>query len=81
MSKPTPVFTGPKPSPATAAASASAPPAEQSRGGPPPNARGKPIMTIPSEQILQGSDAINIEHNGRVYQLRRTRQGKLILTK
>jgi hemin uptake protein HemP len=31
--------------------------------------------------MLQGRDAISIEHNGRLYQLRQTRQGKLILTK
>ena len=36
---------------------------------------------IPSASILQGRDAISIEHNGRLYQLRQTRQGKLILTK
>ena len=36
---------------------------------------------IPSASILQGRDAILIEHNGRLYQLRQTRQGKLILTK
>lgn len=36
---------------------------------------------IPSATLLQGRDAITIEHNGRLYQLRKTRQGKLILTK
>jgi hemin uptake protein HemP len=54
-------------------------------GGPPRSgpggAREREIATIASDQILKGSDAINIEHNGRIYQLRRTRQGKLILTK
>ena len=44
-------------------------------------AAGATRRAIPSEQILQGQDAIEIEHNGRIYQLRRTRQGKLILTK
>ena len=39
------------------------------------------VVTIASAALLQGRDAINIEHNGRVYQLRQTRQGKLILTK
>jgi hemin uptake protein HemP len=47
----------------------------------PAAAREREIATIASDQILKGSDAINIEHNGRIYQLRRTRQGKLILTK
>ncbi|MEO7761295.1 MAG: hemin uptake protein HemP [Casimicrobiaceae bacterium] len=42
--------------------------------------RGSP-ESIPSFEILKGRDSINIEHNGRIYQLRRTRQGKLILTK
>ena len=54
--------------------------AAPARGGP-PGAREREIATITSDQILKGADAINIEHNGRVYQLRRTRQGKLILTK
>ncbi|MEO8135891.1 MAG: hemin uptake protein HemP [Betaproteobacteria bacterium] len=39
------------------------------------------LPAIPSASILQGRDAVNIEHNGRIYQLRKTRQGKLILTK
>jgi len=47
----------------------------------PAAARDREVATIASDQILKGSDAINIEHNGRIYQLRRTRQGKLILTK
>ena len=54
-------------------------------GGPvrngPTGPREREIATIASDQILKGADAINIEHNGRIYQLRRTRQGKLILTK
>jgi hemin uptake protein HemP len=51
-----------------------------SRDGP-GGALKREISTIASDQILKGADAINIEHNGRIYQLRRTRQGKLILTK
>ena len=39
------------------------------------------IPPIQSASLLQGRDAITIEHNGRLYQLRRTKQGKLILTK
>ena len=36
---------------------------------------------VPSAQLLQGRDSITIEHNGRLYVLQKTRQGKLILTK
>ena len=43
--------------------------------------RGARATPISSATILQGRDAINIEHNGRIYQLRQTKQGKLILTK
>ena len=56
-------------------------PASDTRSGAGQAAAGAARRAIPSEQILQGQDAIEIEHNGRIYQLRRTRQGKLILTK
>jgi hemin uptake protein HemP len=46
----------------------------------PPRESGGPAP-IPSATLLQGRDAVMIEHNGRLYQLRQTRQGKLILTK
>lgn len=36
---------------------------------------------ISSAALLQGSDAVYIDHAGVLYQLRATRQGKLILTK
>lgn len=36
---------------------------------------------VESEQLFQGRKSIQIEHNGTVYHLRATRQGKLILTK
>lgn len=36
---------------------------------------------IPSASLLKGKDVVTIEHNGRLYQLRKTKQGKLILTK
>ena len=48
-----------------------------------PSARG-PVDSgagVRSSTLLLGRDAITIEHNGRLYQLRQTRQGKLILTK
>lgn len=34
-----------------------------------------------SEDVLQGQTAVAIAHNGAVYRLQTTRQGKLILTK
>jgi hemin uptake protein HemP len=46
-----------------------------------PATTGTARRAISSAEILRGHDAIDIEHNGRIYQLRRTRQGKLILTK
>lgn len=36
---------------------------------------------LPSEALLQGRRTIEISHNGAVYRLQATRQGKLILTK
>lgn len=39
------------------------------------------IETISSSSLLQGRDAVSIEHKGELYRLRQTRQGKLILTK
>ena len=45
------------------------------------DAEPAPASSIPSATLLQGRDSITIEHNGRLYQLRQTRQGKLILTK
>ena len=41
---------------------------------------GKPPVWKSSE-ILQGSEMVLIEHAGETYQLRVTRQGKLILNK
>lgn len=34
-----------------------------------------------SATLLQGRSSVDIEHNGAVYRLQATRQGKLILTK
>ena len=39
-----------------------------------------PTGTIDSAQILRGSQEVAIAHNGRLYRLRNTRNGKLILT-
>lgn len=46
-----------------------------------PAAAHTPSGLVPSERILQGQRSVAIEHNGSVYRLQATRQGKLILTK
>ena len=55
---------------------------------PPPSlatlpASQSPVATtaIPSEALLAGRPEVAIEHQGQVYRLRQTAQGKLILTK
>ncbi|MGH8591997.1 MAG: hemin uptake protein HemP [Gammaproteobacteria bacterium] len=40
-----------------------------------------PMRRLTSDALLAGQDEIIIEHAGQVYHLRRTRAGKLILTK
>ena len=37
--------------------------------------------SLDSQVLLQGGRAVSIRHNGEVYRLQATRQGKLILTK
>lgn len=36
---------------------------------------------LPSERLLRGRKTVEINHNGEIYRLQNTRQGKLILTK
>lgn len=36
---------------------------------------------LSSDSLLRGQKAVTISHNGSVYRLQATRQGKLILTK
>ena len=36
---------------------------------------------LASEQIFAGTDTVDIDHHGKRYTLRRTRQGKLLLTR
>lgn len=36
---------------------------------------------LPSEVLLRGRRLVEIMHNGEIYRLQSTRQGKLILTK
>ncbi len=46
-----------------------------------PDAGERGAPPVPSEHLLQGRKLIEISHNGAVYRLQATRQGKLILTK
>jgi len=50
----------------------------------PPKTADKPatglVVRTTSEALLGASGALEIEHRGRVYRLRITQQGKLILT-
>ena len=39
------------------------------------------VRSISSEELLGLRGELKIQHNGELYSLRRTRQGKLILTK
>ena len=41
----------------------------------------EPAKTVPSAHLFDGSREIAIAHEGAIYRLRITRQGKLILTK
>ncbi len=38
-------------------------------------------QSVSSEKLLGAKGELKIQHNGELYSLRRTRQGKLILTK
>ncbi len=44
-------------------------------------ARPAPPLPLESAALFAGRDEILIAHGGETYRLRRTRQGKLILTK
>lgn len=48
---------------------------------PPATASTPARQRVESEQILRGSNAVEIEHAGQRYLLRVTRENKLILTK
>lgn len=61
-----------------AAGTAAVPPQPLSARTQPSQAPGG---VVPSEQILQGQRSVAIVHNGSIYRLQATRQGKLILTK
>jgi hemin uptake protein HemP len=40
-----------------------------------------PALAVGSQELLKGKKELIIEHQGRLYRLQATRQGKLILTK
>lgn len=42
---------------------------------------GQPMPVLPSADLLRGQKVVAIHHNGSLYRLHATRQGKLILTK
>jgi len=48
---------------------------------PPAKTTSTDTNSISSQDLFQGRQEICIEHEGQVYRLRITRQGKLILTK
>jgi len=39
------------------------------------------VQPLDSQQLLRGQNVVAITHNGALYRLQTTRQGKLILTK
>ncbi|MBL4720601.1 MAG: hemin uptake protein HemP [Alphaproteobacteria bacterium] len=43
--------------------------------------RAAPIKIYPSEELLSGAREVIIDHDGKHYRLRSTKNGKLILTK
>lgn len=48
---------------------------------PPLSAAIVDLPVLPSATLLRGQKAVSINHNGSLYRLQTTRQGKLILTK
>lgn len=49
-------------------------------GGPEPPDSLPPVKELESRALLGPAGEVRIRHGGRLYRLRRTRQGKLILT-
>ena len=54
---------------------------ESADGAPDHEPREGAAPALTSDSLLQGQKAVTISHNGSVYRLQTTRQGKLILTK
>ncbi|MCV0397986.1 MAG: hemin uptake protein HemP [Rhizobiaceae bacterium] len=48
---------------------------------PPASLAFQPSRTVTSESLFRGTHEIGIEHEGSLYRLKITRQGKLILNK
>ena len=72
--RPTPPATAPRRTLSASRTQAASPAAQKPAG----HATGR-VLT--SDHLLQGTQCVNILHNGQTYQLRATRYGKLILTK
>jgi hemin uptake protein HemP len=53
----------------------------ETASAPAPAAATSASPVLSSQAVLQGRSQVAIEHNGAVYRLQTTRQGKLILTK
>ena len=47
----------------------------------PPVPEVQHVPVLPSADLLRGQKVVAIDHNGSLYRLQTTRQGKLILTK
>ncbi len=47
----------------------------------PPSTDPLAAQALNSQELMQGRKTVAISHNGSVYRLQATRQGKLILTK
>lgn len=60
---------------------ASTPVATRPVTAPAPASASTAAPVLSSQSVLQGRSQVAIEHNGAVYRLQTTRQGKLILTK
>lgn len=56
-------------------------PASPAAAAPEPTSASRTGPVLSSQSVLQGRSQVAIEHNGAVYRLQTTRQGKLILTK
>lgn len=54
---------------------------DDARGRPDDDRRTAAVRRLDSSRLLGEAVEIEIEHQGEVYRLRRTRAGKLILTK
>jgi hemin uptake protein HemP len=57
------------------------PPLVSSRFSTEPGQRSRQPDSIPTNLLFQGGQEILIDHNGEIYRLRITKNGKLILTK